>query len=139
MNVLVVEPGKVPYESDVAPGLASLQRAVDGYVEAIYPFADPVAIVCNEEGKLLGLQPNRALTDENGEIYDIVVGKFLVVGLGTEDFTSLPDDLMAKYKEQFRHPETFCRLAGKIVAVKLPVHDPAKQASARSGHDHDAR
>ena len=32
MNVLVVEPGKVPYESDIAPGLASLQKAVDGYV-----------------------------------------------------------------------------------------------------------
>jgi hypothetical protein len=135
MNVLVVEPGKVPYESDVAPGLASLQRAVDGYVEAIYPFADPVAIVCNEEGKLLGLQPNRALTDENGEIYDIVVGKFLVVGLGTEDFTSLPDDLMAKYKEQFRHPETFCRLAGKIVAVKMPAHEVSKPAPGRTGHD----
>ena len=68
-----------------------------------------------------------------------MVGKFLVVGLDWENFTDLPADLMAKYKEQFRHPETFCKVAGKVIAVKLPVHDPAKQASARSGHDHDAR
>ena len=44
----------------------------------------------NDEGKLIGLDLNRSLWDEHGEIYDIVAGTFLVVGLGEESFTSLP-------------------------------------------------
>ena len=55
MNVLMVEPGKTPYETDIAPGLESLQKTVGGYIQEVYPFDDPVAIVCNEEGKLMHL------------------------------------------------------------------------------------
>ena len=46
--------------------------------------------VWNDEGKLIGLDLNRSLRDEHGEIYDIVAGTFLVVGLGPESFASLP-------------------------------------------------
>lgn len=46
-----------------------------------YPFEDPVAIVYNDDGKLMGLPLNRALRDESGEAYDVVAGTFLVVGL----------------------------------------------------------
>ena len=50
--------------------------------------------VCNDEGKLIGLPLNRALYDDEGHLYDIVPGNFLIVGLGEEDFTDLPADLM---------------------------------------------
>ena len=58
--------------------------------------------VCNEEGKLMGLPLNRALFDDDGHIYDIVSGNFLIVGLGEENFTDLSPDLMEKYGEQFK-------------------------------------
>jgi len=77
--------------------------------------------VCNEEGKLLGLPLNRALFDDDGHIYDIVSGNFLIVGLGEEDFTDLSPDLMEKYGEQFKYPEKFARIAGEIIAVKQPA------------------
>ena len=60
------------------------KRQVGGCIEAIYPYEDPVALVCNEEGKLEGLPLNRALRDEDGDIYDVVAGTFMVVGL-TDD------------------------------------------------------
>ena len=60
MNVLVVEPYKEPYEKEIEPGLESLQHEVGGDIEAVYPFDDPVAVICNEEGKLEGLQIGRA-------------------------------------------------------------------------------
>ena len=82
MNVLVVEPYKEPYEKEIDPGLESLQHEVGGDIEAIYPFDDPVAVICNDEGKLEGLPLNRSLRDEDGEIYDVLCGTFLVVGLG---------------------------------------------------------
>ena len=44
----------------------------------------------NDEGKLIGLDLNRSLRDEHGEIYDIVAGTFLVVGLGPESLRPCP-------------------------------------------------
>ena len=45
--VLIVEPGKEPYVKEIDSGLESLQHEVGGYIEAIYPYEDPVALVCN--------------------------------------------------------------------------------------------
>ena len=66
-SVVVVEPGKPAYTKQIAFTLESLQREVDGYIEAIYPFEEQVAIICNEEGKLDGRALNRALRDDAGE------------------------------------------------------------------------
>ena len=70
--VLIVEPGKEPYVKEIDSGLESLQHEVGGCIEAIYPYEDPVALVCNEEGKLEGLPLNRALRDEDGDIYSFL-------------------------------------------------------------------
>lgn len=121
MKVLMVEPGKSPYAAEIESGLKSLQAAVGGDIQAVYPYEDPVALICNEEGKLMGLPLNRALFDDDGHIYDIVSGNFLIVGLGEENFTDLSPDLMEKYGEQFKYPEKFARLAGEIIAVKQPA------------------
>ena len=121
MTVLVVEPRKEPYVKEIDPGLHSLQAEVGGDIGATYPFSDPVALVCNDEGKLLGMPLNRALYDDGGRMYDIVAGNFLIVGLGEEDFTDLSPELMKKFSEQFKHPEKFARIAGEIIAVKQPV------------------
>ena len=106
MKVLMVQPGEIPHETDIEPGLESLQAAVDGPIQAVYPYEDPVALICNEEGKFLGLPLNRALRDDTGEIYDIIAGNFLITGLGEESFSDLPPDLLEKYKEQFLAPES---------------------------------
>ena len=64
--------------------------------------------ICNEEGKLEGLEPNRALTDpENGQVYDIIFGSFFICGLGEDDFISLSPELMKKYEQEFYYPELF--------------------------------
>ena len=129
MTVLVVEPRKEPYVKEIDPGLHSLQAEVGGDIGAAYPFRDPVALVCNDEGKLIGLDLNRGLRDENGELYDIMAGTFLVVGLGEEDFASLSPELAQKYMEHFRQPEQFISLGGQIIA--LPV-EPEKDNPLRT-------
>ena len=69
MNVLMVEPGKAPYETQIGDDLRSMQAAVDGYLEDVYPFEQSVVLVCNEHGKQDGLPFNRALRDLDGDIY----------------------------------------------------------------------
>ena len=119
MKVLIVEPEKAPREAEIENRLESLQSVVGGYIEATYPFDDRVAIICNEEGKLQGMPLNRALRDESGTMYDIVAGTFIICGLGDEDFSSLPPEMMDKYRDQFRSPEVFFRTPNGIQAMKI--------------------
>ena len=131
MEVLLVEPGKEARMTEVSNDLRSLQSLVGGYIEATYPFDDPVALVCNDEGKIMQMPLNRALRGEDGKIYDAIAGPFFVCGIGEDDFCSLPKDLQAKYLEKFRWPEKFLAIGGSIVAVqdrpREAAHKPAPE------------
>ena len=118
IRVLVIEPEKTPYEGEIENTLAAKQKIVGGLIQAIYPYEESVALVCNDEGKMNGLPLNRALYDVNGEMYDIVAGTFFVCGLGEDNFTSLAPEHMEKFQEKFHHPEVFVRLNGKLVAIQ---------------------
>lgn len=86
-----------------------MQAAVGGSIQAIYPFPEPVALICHEEGKLLGLPLNRALRDKDGEIYDIIAGPFFLCGAppDRDTFTSLTPEQMVHYKDRFCRIELY--------------------------------
>ena len=100
MKVLVVEPQK-PCRVQEIESLADMQQLVGGDIEAVYPFQELVAVVCNSEGKLLGLPMNRPLLDKDYLPYDIIRGTFFVAGLGQEDFISLTDEQIQRYKSLY--------------------------------------
>ena len=119
MKALKIEPGKAPERIDVTNELASLQDAVGGYIEVLYPDARrPVGLICNEEGKNYNLELNRALY-KNGKPYDIIAGTFLVVGLSEEDFTDLREEDAAYFEKLFHSPEKFKYFAGRLVISKV--------------------
>ena len=118
MDVLIVEPEKAPRMASITGDLNSLQQVVGGYIEAVYPYDDPIAIVCHEEGKLIGLPLNPKLED-----YDIIAGTFIICGLGEEDFDSLTPDLAEKYREKFADPEIFMKMGNRIVAIPIKPKD----------------
>lgn len=102
MKCLLVKPWEHPKRIDIENELHILQATVGGHIEVVYPFDDPVVIVCNEDGKIRNLPANRMLKDKDGVAYDVVCGDFLVMGLdATHDFTDLNDDLAAKYMDIF--------------------------------------
>lgn len=76
MLVLMIAPGEKPRRAVLDDTLEAMQAAVGGSIQAVYPFEEPVALVCHEEGKLLGLPANRGLRDETGQLYDVVCGTF---------------------------------------------------------------
>lgn len=100
MKVLVVEPQK-PCRVQEIESLPDMQQLVGGDIEAVYPFQEPVALVCNSEGKLLGLPMNRPLLDKDYLPYDIIRGTFFIAGLGQEDFISLTDEQIQRYKSLY--------------------------------------
>lgn len=127
MSVLLVEPDRYPRPVEIGTGLEDLQNAVGGYIEVVYPFEEPVGLIVNEEGKLDGLPLNRALRDEDGEIYDVIAGSFLVVGLTEDNFGSLTPEQMSAFEEKFRSPEVFVRMGRGIMAI--PVEEKAVEES----------
>lgn len=65
LSVLQIAPGQHPKPIEIDNDLKALQQAVGGSIGASYP---SVAIVYNDDGKLMGLPLNRALRDESGEV-----------------------------------------------------------------------
>lgn len=120
ITVLVVEPEKAPYVKSIPSGLRSLQKEVGGYIQAVYPWEDtPCCIICDEEARLKNSPYNRVLRDEDGDIYDVIAGTFLIVGLGTDNFISLESKYIKQYTELFSVPELFFRIDDKLVVVPV--------------------
>ena len=119
MRVIIVEPKKKPIVQDIEVGLESMQKIVGGSIEAVYPFADPVALICNEEGKLLNLPLNRALRDNEGNVYDIISGTFFLCAAlpDSEHFESLTDQQAKTYMERFAMPEMFLNVGGDLFVL----------------------
>ena len=101
IRVLKIEPGRPPEEVKMANTLEDLQEAVGGLIEVVTLDSD-VCLICNDEGKLIGLPGNRRLRD------DIISGTFVIVGDdGDGGLCSLSDDAVRQYTEQFATPELF--------------------------------
>ena len=79
--------------------LRSLQHAVQGLIELV-PLDRKTLLICNEEGKLQGMQGNRRL--ENGSV---IAGPFLIVRDGGSDFASLTDHQTELYMNKFKKPQ----------------------------------
>lgn len=115
MNILVVEPGKQPYAKEISGELESLQQTVGGYIQAIYPFDDPVALVCEEEALYHPEQKwNRPIKG-----YGVIKGTFFLCGLGEDDFTDLPQELTEKYTEFFRQAYDFVLVGNILMPIPL--------------------
>lgn len=120
MKLLVVRPGKVPAEQEIDSSLGSMQAVVGGTIQAIYPFDDAVALICNEEGKNLGLPLDRALFDpETHRIVEIISGTFFICGApaDSEAFASLTGEQVRTYRRRFASPEQFIKVGGDIFAL----------------------
>ena len=137
MNVLVVEPGYLPYEKEIKDGadhLEQMQAIVGGLIEPIYPYHEEVAIVCNEEGLINGLPFNRSVPGGYGGVF----GTFFICGLGEEDFCSLPPDLMERFKKEFKNSEILLGFEGneavtlKVSSQPKPHDTPPHEKSHRS-------
>ena len=83
MKAIRKKPGCEPEIIEVDNTLAALQAEVGGYIETVTIASDAV-IICNEEGRILGLP-------DNGRVCGVdVVGTALIVGVNGEEFCDVP-------------------------------------------------
>ena len=134
MTVVACYPGKTAQVIEIDGSLESMQQFVGGYLQAVYPFDDPVAIVCNEEGKMNRMELNRAVYGETGEMIDIIAGPMFICSLGEEDFASIRGEMLEKYLEKFKQPETFIKIGNDILAIKLPEERQQTEGQTHKNH-----
>lgn len=84
MKAIRKKPGCKPEVIDIDNTLEALQAEVGGYIEAV-TIADAV-IICNEEGRILGLPHNCRFCGVD------FVGTILVVGYADDTFCDVPDE-----------------------------------------------
>ena len=125
IRVVLCEPGRKARIAQIGTGLEDLQKTVGGLIEAYYPFDEEVCIVCNDEGKLNGMEPCRAVCGSDGRIQDIVYGPFFICGCSGENFGSLSEPQLEKYLRRFELPECFFRFRGEMIALPFA---PLKEA-----------
>ena len=85
MKAIVIKPGKYAQITEIDPTYNVLRSLVGGNIEMTYPFEDEyLAVISNEESKLLDLPPNRAVRRNDGSVADIYCGTMVVVALAPE-------------------------------------------------------
>ena len=107
MNVLVAEPGylpyekEIPYENDIDTRLAAMQKIVGGLITEIMPFDDNVALVSNDDAIGEGLPFNRSVPRGYGGIF----GTFFLCGTEEDHFCALTSEQVQTYKKYFEKSE----------------------------------
>ena len=118
MRVLMVEPGKHPREMEMEHTLEAIYAALEcDTITATYPWEDsPLALVTDDEGLFTDKLPNRYIP----ELRQFIKGNFFLCGLSEDNFSDLPEDLMAKFKKRFWQPEAFLRTPdGRLAIIRF--------------------
>lgn len=128
LRVILCRPGEAAEVVEIEDELESMQELVGGLIEPYDPFyseTDPryenVILVCNEEGKLMQMPPNRAVVDEDGHIMDVILGPFFLcyAPVESERFLSIPPDLEEEFLKKYELPERFYRSENGIEVTKI--------------------
>lgn len=131
IRVLYVQPGKYPEEIKIPNTLETFQKYVCGSIESVRLDRDTY-IICNDEGKLLPLPPNRLYGPT-----DFFAGPFLICGDGGEDLISLTESQITRYEKKYHSPLIFLELYPKPITLKCTPELYAKCMGEE--HQHDAQ
>lgn len=82
MTAIIKPPGQPTVIQEVENSLKALQELVGGYIEPVC-LPGGICMIVNEEGKLLGLEPNFPLER------DLIVGTAVFVGVDGDQFCGL--------------------------------------------------
>ncbi len=113
ITVLDIEPLNPPRLVTIPHTLEAMNALVEGSIACTYPWEDLIGLVHNDNAIAEGAAPNRVVGNQ------IVYGPFFLAGLGEEDFTDIPLDLVEKYSRLFSAPEVFIPTPEGLAVIKV--------------------
>ena len=121
MKILIVEPERHPRIAEIPHTLEAMQQTVGGYIEITYPWRDPVALVCDEEGMMKQLPFNRLVAPQSA-----IFGTFFLCGIDEEDLTDMPEELADKYMRLLYDPQMLIRTNAGYAVLPIPAFDDSE-------------
>ena len=136
IRVVVCRLGERAEVTEIEDNLRSMQAVVGGLIQEYFPFHsdtdpryDDLAMIVNDEGKLMRLPPSRAVFDEDGHVQHVIAGPFFIcyAPVESETFLSLPDDLAEEMRRKFDKPELIYRTDEGIQVVRYISEKDARE------------
>ena len=137
ISVVYCKPGERAETVEMEEKLETMQAMVGGLIQEFFPFHsdtdpryDDVALICNDEGKLMQMKPSRAIFDEDGHVMDVIAGPFFLcyAPIESERFLSMPPDLEEEFRKKYELPERIYRTDQGFDVIKF---DPGKAEKER--------
>jgi hypothetical protein len=124
LKAIIIKPGKYARLKEIDPIYSVLRTLVGGNIEMTYPFGDEyLAVISNEEAKLLDLPPNRAARRADGTVADIYCGTMVVVALATEgEYRDLTNKEAKMVLQMWGPPEDKDSWGGAKPNMAIRVH-----------------
>lgn len=98
MKIYLCKQGERAEFTEAENELEALQNIVGGYIEVI-PLTSDLVLICNEEGKLKGLKPNRWITG------DVIHGDFFICGTSGDEFCDVPSKYNSVLRGIYEDPQ----------------------------------
>ena len=118
MKILLCEPGKHPVATEIPNTLEDMQKVVGGMIQAVYPWEEPVALVCDDEGLLKQYPFNRQINEHFS-----IVGTFFLCGINGEHFDDLPSGLMLRFARELYDPHMRVKTPMGIMVLPMEVDE----------------
>lgn len=118
IKVVMCEPDKAAYITDISNDLQKMQKTVGGLIE-LYYLTEEVFLVCNDEHKINGMKMNRSITNEDGNVIEFICGPFFIAKDdpdGEGDICSLSWEEAERYREKYLFPEDIFLVGSQIMA-----------------------
>lgn len=117
MRILILEPGKHPRAADIPHSLHQMQAIVGGTIQAVYPWSERAALVCDDEGLLKDYPFNRKIGEH------AIFGTFFICGIDECDFSDLPNHLMLRFAQELHDPQILVRTPAGYIALPTEVDE----------------
>lgn len=105
IKCIIKDPGEQPIVANIPNTLEALQKAVGGFIETV-DRSDTLALLCNEEGLLMGLPYNHTIFEMP------IVGPIVAVGVDGEEFVSLTSNQIQSLRRLLSEPKSDLREGG---------------------------
>ncbi len=120
MNVLMVEPGKAPYETQIGMICKVCRQSSADISKPCIPTNNQSRWFAASLESWMVCRSTVRCAMRMVIFMTLSRGNFLSSDSAKSDFTDLPHELAEQFAEQFRQPEIFMHVDDKIVAAPMP-------------------
>lgn len=124
IHIVILEPGANARTDQIEATTSSFENMIGGQFQFLEMPNQKTAFVVpqNEKHRM----PNRGIYNDEKEMLRLLRGTVFICGYNNKRPCSLTEEQIKKYSEQYRYPEKFFEVNGKIRGQKIKPKEPER-------------